>query len=212
MGGRTSLQCGVRVLVAEDSAGRGAGRGIHPPPRRHAGNTQRDYPALTRCWGLHSKQGPSCACCSLAATGGHIPISQTSISRVRDVLCLKVGLATLGARRVTLLVSPASQPSAPAAPSRLLPWWLGISSATCDSSRLRSQTVALARSPETASQEAAGQVPRGQGGGSLPGLQRSRRTWAPLPCGSHPHGQPSACTEESLRQRLCDLRAVICQL
>lgn len=86
-------------------------------------------------------------------------------------MTLSPGRAVSGGPRVCNLVLSHPRSSLPAASSQLLGWQLGVRSATCDSSRLCSQTVALAGGPETASREAAGQGPPQDGGwgGSLPG-------------------------------------------
>lgn len=115
--------------------------------------------------GLPSDRGP-CSLLGFWAPGGRCGYSHFRDEQT-DRCRLSPGRGARWPGRVTLH-RPAPPPAA--ASPQPLPWCLGVGSATCDLSRLRSQTVALAGGPEPASREAAGQAPpRAGGGGSRPG-------------------------------------------
>lgn len=140
---------------------------------------------LTR-GGSPFRQGPCVPCCTL--TGGHLycPISQTSKVRLRDAVRPKGGVRGRpgcgGGWACNLACAPAFRGHR-TPPAALTAAWLG--SATCDSGRLRSQTVVLAWGPETASREAAGRAPHRQRGAvpcltrstSLSGLPSTAKVW-----------------------------------
>lgn len=108
-----SSRCGVQgerqdITAAWEVQGQRTGWGHPPPLHRHA-NTRliSEITEHLLYAGLRSKHGPSCACCRVVVTGGHLLFPfHRSTSRGSEIPFvpregLKVGLAAQGARRVT---------------------------------------------------------------------------------------------------------------
>lgn len=108
-----SSRCGVQgerqdITAVWEVQGQRTGWGHPPPPHRHA-NTRliSEITEHLLYAGLRSKHGPSCACCRVTVTGGHLLFPfHRSASRGSEIPFvpregLKVGLAAQGARRVT---------------------------------------------------------------------------------------------------------------
>ena len=186
MRGRTLLQCGRR-------RGRGWGGGTLPP--HHHANTRliSEITEYLLYAGLRSKHGPSCACCRVMVTGGHLlfPFHRAA-SRGSEIPFvpsegLKVGLAAQGARRVTSHDStPTSLPCPLCLPSC---FHGGLASAQPPviqaGSVPRLSCWPEAWKPHPRRPQA--RSPWDKVADPFPGQQRSRRrTWAPLPRGSLP--------------------------